>query len=103
MTASSGNASAKSRGSLKPYPPEDASRLANVNVGQRRLKRLFNNGSFEQHGRLYGGFWLPMKSEDRHYCLTIKGSPIAVLDFGRLSFRSWIAHRGRWYKLYISY
>ena len=40
-------------------------RLSQVNPAQRRLRRIFNNADFAQGGRLYGGFWQAMSSEER--------------------------------------
>ena len=28
-----------------------------IDVTQKRLRRIFNNGSFQQGGRFYGGWW----------------------------------------------
>ena len=50
------------------------------------LKRIFNNGSFEEGGRLYGGFWISMKSEDLREA-TIDDEWIVALDYGQMSVR----------------
>ena len=50
------------------------------------LKRIFNNGSFEEGGRLYGGFWISMKSEDLRE-VTIDDEWIVALDYGQMSVR----------------
>lgn len=47
----------------------------------RFLKRHFNNGRFDQGGRLFGGFWQPMSKEDRSTHLRIDGQQIATLDY----------------------
>ena len=39
--------------------------LHQVDPAQRRLRRIFNNSDFAQGGRLYGGFWQPMSSDER--------------------------------------
>ena len=36
-----------------------------VDPAQRRLRCIFNNSDFAQGGRLYGGFWQPMSSDER--------------------------------------
>lgn len=57
----------------------------NVELSQRVLRRVFNNGSFEEGGRLYGGFWQAMKKEDRADCLEIDGERLIELDYGQMS------------------
>lgn len=66
-----------------------------VDPAQRRLKRSFVHGSFEQHGRMYGGFWINgIPSEDRQYCVLIDGSPVSELDYGQMSLRLLYAEVG---------
>ncbi|WP_062309529.1 hypothetical protein [Polynucleobacter sinensis] len=50
------------------------------------LKRIFNNGSFEEGGRLYGGFWIGMKSEDIRE-ITIDDEWVIALDYGQMAVR----------------
>jgi hypothetical protein len=50
------------------------------------LKRIFNNGSFEEGGRLYGGFWISMKSEDLRD-VTIDDEWVVALDYGQMAVR----------------
>lgn len=50
------------------------------------LKRIFNNSSFEQSGRLYGGFWISMKSEDLKE-VTIDDEWVIALDYGQMAVR----------------
>lgn len=50
------------------------------------LKRIFNNSSFEQGGRLYGGFWIPMKSADLRD-ITIDDEWVTALDYGQMAIR----------------
>jgi hypothetical protein len=69
---------------------------AETNDGQpldptrRTVRRIFNNGSWQQGGRLYGGFWETMRREDRFRLLRIgtrthpEGEPIANVDHGQL-------------------
>lgn len=68
--------------------------LPNVDINQRRLKRIFSNNSFEQHGRLHGAFWINLSSEDRRLDLTIDGSPVAALDYGQMAIRLLYAEAG---------
>jgi len=57
-----------------------------VDTTDRRLWRCFNNGSFEQGGRLFGGFWMPMPKVKRRGIL-IQGAPTITLDFGQMNAR----------------
>ncbi|BDT78938.1 hypothetical protein [Polynucleobacter yangtzensis] len=50
------------------------------------LKRIFNNGSFEQGGRLYGGFWIALKSADLRD-ITIGNEWVTALDYGQMAIR----------------
>lgn len=50
------------------------------------LKRIFNNGSFEEGGRLYGGFWIGMKSKDLRD-VTIDDEWVSALDYGQMAIR----------------
>lgn len=44
------------------------------------LYRVFNNGSFEEGGRFYGGWWQHAKKHLRR-CITIDGQPTVEADF----------------------
>mgnify|MGYP001032680421 CR=1 FL=1 len=57
--------------------------LAGINDQQRRLRRIFHNGDFQNGGRLYGGFWQGMRSDDRRMHIIIEGDCIAELDVGQ--------------------
>ncbi|MXN66710.1 hypothetical protein GR183_17485 [Stappia sp. GBMRC 2046] len=54
---------------------------------QRLLKRHFNNGSLEQGGRLFGGFWQHLGRADRLQRLRIDGERVADVDYGQLYLR----------------
>ena len=60
-------------------------RLSQVNPAQRRLRRIFNNADFAQGGRLYGGFWQAMSSEERQEHILIEGDCCVELDYGQMS------------------
>ena len=47
------------------------------------LYRIFNNSSFEQGGRFYGGIWQCIKSDERPY-ITINGESTVELDYSSL-------------------
>jgi hypothetical protein len=53
----------------------------------RSLRRIFNNGSIECGGRLYGGFWQPLSKEQRQWGIRIDDEPVVALDFGQMSVR----------------
>lgn len=61
-----------------------------IDSTRRTVRRIFNNGSWEQGGRLYGAFWETMRREDRFRLLRIgtlshpDGEPIANVDYGQL-------------------
>jgi hypothetical protein len=65
------------------YLPSDAKEKP-VDVANRRLYRYFNNGSFEQGGRLFGGFWQPMNKDQRRYGIVIDGTATVTLDYGQM-------------------
>lgn len=47
------------------------------------LHRIFNNGNWREGGRLWGGFWMSMKKEDRQR-IRIGGELIADVDYRQL-------------------
>jgi hypothetical protein len=50
---------------------------------QRRLVRIFNNNSFDEGGRFYGGWWQEVPSDWRNY-ITINWHPTRELDFSHM-------------------
>lgn len=64
-----------------------------LDLGRRYLRRIFNDGSLDQGGRLYYGFWQNMSKGDRAY-LRIEGSPVVSLDFAQMSVRTAYALAG---------
>jgi len=56
-----------------------------VDPAQRRLRRIFNNSDFAQGGRLYGGFWQAMSSDERQEHILIEGDWCVELDYGQMS------------------
>jgi len=50
------------------------------NMSATILKRVFNNSSFEQGGRFYGGWWITLPSQYRKH-ITINGKETIELDF----------------------
>lgn len=55
-----------------------------VDTTDRLLRRYFNNGSFQQGGRLFGGFWQPLGKLQRNRGLRINGEGVVTLDFGQM-------------------
>lgn len=58
----------------------------------KRLKRIFNNSSFEQGGRFYGGFWQQIPKEYR-FLITINESRTIQLDYSGMHFAMLYAMR----------
>ncbi|HEV2682576.1 MAG TPA: hypothetical protein VGV14_18895 [Rhodanobacter sp.] len=65
-----------------------------IDVGQRALKRIFNNGSLDAGGRLYGGFWQAAKSAQRTDSIVIDDQAVASLDFAQSALRMAYAQVG---------
>lgn len=60
---------------------EERQRIKAPDVGQRRLRRVFNDGSWERGGRFYGGWWQSVPSDLREF-IRINGEEVVELDFG---------------------
>ena len=56
-----------------------------VNPAHRRLRRIFNNADFAQGGRLFGGFWQKMSSDERLEHILIEDDCCVELDYGQMS------------------
>lgn len=62
-------------------PPTPSIDLDEEYSGEKTdLYRVFNNGSFEQGGRFYGGWWMHAKKHFRR-TITINGQPTIEADF----------------------
>jgi hypothetical protein len=55
-----------------------------IDQSDRAVYRVFNNGEWDQGGRMFGGFWLSMPKKDRREHLMIEGEEIVHVDFGQL-------------------
>ena len=66
----------------------------NTNPNDRYLRRIFNNNSFNQGGRLYGGFWQRLMSEIRYEHIRINKDMIAECDYGQMSILLLYAEAG---------
>lgn len=51
---------------------------------RRALRRTFNNKSWQQGGRLSGGFWMTMPRKDRFRQIRMNGKPVADVDYQQL-------------------
>jgi hypothetical protein len=51
---------------------------------RRSLRRVFNKGGWNAGGRLFGGFWMTMRREDRFRLMRIGGEEIANVDYSSL-------------------
>ncbi|TXJ25517.1 MAG: hypothetical protein E6Q28_04065 [Afipia sp.] len=51
---------------------------------RRTLRRIFNNGDWQQGGRLAGGFWMSMPRAERFERIRLDGEPIADVDYRQL-------------------
>jgi hypothetical protein len=58
-----------------------------IDAGQRHLTRIFNDGSFQRGGRLFGGFWISLSKQERLRHLRIENEPVASLDFAEAAVR----------------
>lgn len=54
-----------------------------INLGSKRVYRVFNNGSFKQGGRYYGAWWIGCPSILRKY-ITIQGESTVELDYSNI-------------------
>ena len=57
-----------------------------IDVTDRFLRRYFNNESFEDGGRLFGGFWMNLKKRQRQL-IRIDGAPVVTLDYDTMIAR----------------
>lgn len=71
--------------------PAPHNHLCLLDVGDIYLHRIFT-GSWNRHGRLYGGFWIEMKKEDRKRLIRIGGEPICHVDYQTFNLRVLYAH-----------
>lgn len=60
----------------------------------RSLRRIFNNETWNNGGRLFGGFWEIMRRKDRFEFIRIEGEPILEVDYGQLFPRLAYARTG---------
>ncbi|KAB7740375.1 hypothetical protein F2P47_07530 [Parvibaculum sedimenti] len=59
-----------------------------VDIDDRSMRRMFNNGAFNQGGRLFGGFWQGLKKEERASGLLIDDEEVVTIDYRQMSART---------------
>ena len=64
-----------------------------IDFTRRKLRRIFNNSSFEQGGRFYHGWWQEISSSYRKY-ITISGKLTEEEDFSGIHIRMMYALEG---------
>lgn len=62
-----------------------------VDLTRKKIYRIFNNGTWTQGGRFYGGFWIECKKELRPHIL-INGKPTKECDFSCMHMHLLYAH-----------
>ena len=67
---------------------------ASLVTAQHRSLRRYFNGTWEQGGRLFGGFWQTMGRTDRFRHIRIGDEPVALVDYGQLFLRLAYAKAG---------
>ncbi|UCE56579.1 MAG: hypothetical protein JSV31_14370 [Desulfobacterales bacterium] len=64
-----------------------------IDLTQKRLRRIFNGGSFEKGGRFYGGWWQNIPKEYRKY-IRINDKDVVECDFSGLHINMLYAKEG---------
>jgi hypothetical protein len=70
---------------LRMRKEEDPAKDKYLDFTKTRLRRIFNNASFEQGGRFYGGWWLSVPGDFRSR-ITIDDRPTVELDYSGMHF-----------------
>ncbi len=68
------------------YEGKDRSGVA-VDDNDRFLRRIFNNGSLGEGGRLFGGFWQQLSKTSRAKSIWIDDEVVVERDFGQMAMR----------------
>lgn len=71
----------------------DLPRYHTPDMSRTHLFRQFNNGSFDEGGRLYGGWWISIPNDLRPR-MTINGNPTVELDYSGCAIRMLYHLRG---------
>jgi len=70
----------------------EAAKALKIDQRERFLVRRFTYGSLTSGGRLWGGFWMGLKKEQRPHVLRINGERTAEVDYQSLIARLAYAH-----------
>jgi hypothetical protein len=70
---------------LRMRKQEDPAKDNYLDFTKTRLKRIFNNASFEQGGRFYGAWWISVPGDYRSR-ITIDNDPTVELDYSGMHF-----------------
>ena len=66
-----------------------------MNPNNRRIYRIYNNSDFDQGGRLYGGFWQGMSTQERLESISLGGDCVVELDYGQMSLMLYYAEASK--------
>jgi hypothetical protein len=72
---------------------DDPAKDTYVDFTKTRMRRIFNNGSFEEGGRFYGAWWQQIPGDYRVH-ITINSKRIAQLDYSGMHFAIMYADMG---------
>ena len=72
---------------------DDQNKDSFIDFTKTRLRRIFNNSSFDQGGRFYGGWWQQIPSDYRVF-LTIDKKKTGQYDFAGMHFSMLYAEKG---------
>jgi hypothetical protein len=78
---------------LRMRQRDDPTRDKYLDFTKIRMRRIFNNGSFEQGGRFYGGWWQPIFGEYRAL-ISIDSKRTVQLDYSGMHFAIMYAELG---------
>lgn len=70
-----------------PQPTKkDPDKRVRIKGSRKQVERVFSRGSFEKHGRFYGGFWQQL-NEDNRKLIHINGNPTIEVDYKALHIK----------------
>ena len=67
--------------------------VGEIDFSRTRLKRIFNNESFEEGGRFYGGWWQSLSESQRQH-IKFNDTPSIEIDYSNLHIRMLYAKEG---------
>ncbi len=65
---------------------DEEKRAAKIDLQRKRIHRVFNNGSWGEGGRFYGGWWLSVRNRVTNYRqrITIEGQQTVEVDYSQI-------------------